>query len=152
MRYQTFSTPDRSVFYTYAPGVGRLHNITLYRESGLDNLLQNTLLIDGVRYCIYGDSAYMLRPWLQISFPRVTTVIADLEYNTAMNGDRTAVEWSYKDLKQLWTSQDFNSPKKKDHFTMELLELSTVRESNDQQFLMVITKFIYATARGIGKY
>lgn len=95
------------VFYMYGPEVGRRHDITLFRKSDLDNLLQNMLHIDSVRYCIYGEAAYMLRPWLQTAFPIVTAEIAELEYNTAMNGDGTAVEWSYKDLKQVWTSQDF---------------------------------------------
>lgn len=61
-------------------------------DSGPDNLLQNMLLIDGVRYCTYGDTAYMPRPWLQTAFSRVTTGIAELEHSTAMSGDQTAIE------------------------------------------------------------
>lgn len=49
----------------------------------------------------------MLWPLLQTAFPGVTTGIAEFEYNTTMNGDRTAVERSYGDLRKVWTLQDF---------------------------------------------
>eukprot|EP00171_Calliarthron_tuberculosum_P007558 IDg7558t1 len=105
--YQTVTTPDGLMFNLYGPEVGRRHDMTLYRESNLDAVLQEALLVDGRQYCIFGDSAYVLKPWLQTAFPRVGSTSAQEAYNTAMSMVREAVEWTYKDLKQIWTSQDF---------------------------------------------
>lgn len=74
--FQTVTTPGGLIFYLYGPLVGRMHNITLYQISGLDDGLGDGLNVDGVRYCVYGDAAYMIRPWLQTSFQRL---IADEE-------------------------------------------------------------------------
>lgn len=105
--YQTITTPDGLMFYMHGPEVGRRHDMTLYRESGIGAVLEQALVIDGKQYCIYGDAAYMLRPWLQTAFPRVLATPQQVVYNTAMSAVREAVEWTYKDVKQMWTSQDF---------------------------------------------
>lgn len=105
--YQTITTPDGLMFFMYGPEVGRRHDMTLYRDSGIGEALENVLLIDGKQYCIYGDAAYLLRPWLQTAYPRINATAAELVYNREMSAVREAVEWTYKDVKQLWTSQDF---------------------------------------------
>lgn len=81
--------------------------MTLYRDSGLGDVLEAVMVINGKQYCIYGDSAYLLRPWLQTAQPRLHATAAELVYNTAMSAVREAIEWTYKDVKQFWTSQDF---------------------------------------------
>ena len=105
--YQTVTTPDGLLFYMYGPEVGRRHDMTLYRESGLDGILQSTFNNGGVQYCLYGDAAYILRPWLQTAFPRLGASAEQLWYNKGMSSVREAVEWTHKDIKQLWTTQDF---------------------------------------------
>jgi len=65
LKFQSVTTPDGWVFHMYGPHEGRRHDIVLYYESGLDDDLRQTLLIDGVQYCLYGDSAYVLRSWMQ---------------------------------------------------------------------------------------
>jgi len=105
--YQTVTTPDGLMFYLYGPEVGRRHDMTLYRQSNLDSALQEGLSIDGKQYCVYGDSAYLLRPWIQTAYSRVGATQAQQAYNKAMSAVREAVEWTYKDLKQIFSSQDF---------------------------------------------
>lgn len=105
--YQNVTTPDGLMFYMYGPEVGRRHDMTLYRESGLGEVLEAVLVINGKQYCLYGDAAYILRPWLQTAFPRTNASADEIMYNKAMSAVREAVEWTYKDIKQLWTSQDF---------------------------------------------
>lgn len=58
----------------------------------MDDLLQQHLYIKGKKYCIYGDAAYMLRPWLQIAFPRTIETTRQAEYNKKMSAAREAVE------------------------------------------------------------
>lgn len=105
--YQTITTPDGLIFHMHGPQVGRRHDITLYRQSGLDDILENSLLIDGQQFYIYGDQAYMIRPWLQVAFSRAWASEQQIQFNTAMSSVRETVEWSYKDLKQMWSSQDY---------------------------------------------
>ena len=105
--YQTVTTPDGLIFSLYGPVVGRRHDLTVLRESGLNEELQNCLNINGDQFYIFGDKAYVLRPWLQVGFDSVNATAEQQIFNTEMSRVREAVEWSYKDLKQMWTRNDF---------------------------------------------
>ena len=105
--YQTVTTPDGLIFSFYGPEVGRRHDLTLLRESGLEERLQGCLNIGGRQYYLYGDAAYMMRPWMQVAFPRIWATVEQEIYNTRMSAVRVSVEWSYKDLKQLWSQNDY---------------------------------------------
>lgn len=105
--YQTMTTPDGLVFALYGPEEGRRHDLTLLRKSGWNERLQEALLIDGEYYYIYGDSAYMLRPWMQRPFQHGLCSAQEAIFNAAMSAVRVTVEHSYKDIKKYWTSQDF---------------------------------------------
>lgn len=105
--YQTLTTPDGLMFALHGPEVGRRHDLTLYRESGWDEILENFLMVEGVYFYIFGDSAYLLRPWMQRPFYRGLATEAQRTFNTKMSAVRVSVEHNYKDLKQYWVSQDF---------------------------------------------
>lgn len=107
LKWQSVSTPDGLIFHLWGPEDGRRHDSTLYNKSGMDAILEDGLLLATIRYCIYADAAYLLRPWLQVAFARVGATADELVYNTGMNAGRTSVEWSYKDTRQSWTSLDF---------------------------------------------
>ena len=49
----------------------------------------------------------MLRSWVQVVHPPMFATSAQKLHNYAMNRVRVAVEWSYKDIKQSFVSQDF---------------------------------------------
>ena len=105
--YQTITTPDGLMFALYGPEVGRRHDLTLYRESNWGEILEEYLLSDGEYYYIYGDSAYLLRPWMIRPFTRGVCSEQEAAFNTMMSEVRVSVEHNYKDVKQLWTSQDY---------------------------------------------
>ena len=107
LMYQTVTTPDGLIFHLYGPEVGRRHDLTLLRESGLQDRLRICLKINDRQFYIYGGAAYMLRPWLQVAYPRVGACVERQTFNTCMSAVRVAVEWNYKDLKQLWSFNDF---------------------------------------------
>ena len=44
---------------------------------------------------------------MQVSFPRIWETLEQEMYNTRMSAVRVSVEWSYKDLKQLWSPNDY---------------------------------------------
>lgn len=104
--YQTITTPDGLIFHMYGPEVGRRHDLTLLRQSNIEPQLQ-TLLTEGRQFYLYGDAAYMLRPWLQVPFERLNATPAQAVYNTRNSAVRVSVEWNYKDLKQMWSRNDF---------------------------------------------
>lgn len=106
--YQTLTTPDGLMFALFGPEVGRRHDLTLYRESGWEQVLQDVLSVDGTQYCIYGDCAYLLRPWMLCPYFRDLATPSQMAFNSSMSAVRIAVEHNYKDLKQNWTSQDFS--------------------------------------------
>lgn len=105
--YQSITTPYGLIFHIYGPDVRGRHETTLYRNSGMDQFLQLHLLVDGVRYAIYGDSAYMLRPWLQTEFPRFGATAEQKLYSKFMISVRESVEWSNNKIKESRTSQYF---------------------------------------------
>lgn len=105
--YQTITTPDGLIFHMHGPEMGRRHDLTLYRQSGMDNVLEQSLHVEGQQYYIYGDPAYILRPWLQVAFSRTFATPEQLLVNKTMSAVRVSVEHSYKDMKQMWSSQDF---------------------------------------------
>ena len=81
--------------------------MTLYREINLDADLQENMIVDRTQYFLYEDAAYTLREYLQVAFPRAVATDGQRVYGALMRAVREAVEWTYRDLKQMWSSQDF---------------------------------------------
>ena len=75
--YQTITTPDGLMFDLYGPEVGRRHDMTLLRESGLDQQIQDNMIIYCKQYCLYGDAVYILRAYIQGS--NATTWATDVQ-------------------------------------------------------------------------
>lgn len=48
LSYLTMTIPDGLILYLYGPEVGRRHNMTVYRESWLDEVLHEKVTINGV--------------------------------------------------------------------------------------------------------
>jgi len=89
--YQTITTPDGLIFHLYGPEEGRRHDPTLYHNSDMGEVLSQGLLINNKQYCIYGDPAYMLKPWLQVGFPSHLCTEEQTFYNKSMSAIREAV-------------------------------------------------------------
>eukprot|EP00171_Calliarthron_tuberculosum_P021462 IDg21462t1 len=84
--YQTITTPDGLIFHMYGPVEGRRPDCYKYCASNLNEWLRDTLLV---------------------AHPNALATPEQREYSTKMNAARTAVEWSYKDVKQSFASNDF---------------------------------------------
>jgi len=106
LKFQNLLTPDGLFFHFFGPVEGRRHDMTLYHESGMDATLADALIVGGEQYYLYGDVAYMMRPWLQTAFEGILSPDQDA-HNNAMKVPRTAVEWGFKDVKQVCSSLDF---------------------------------------------
>jgi len=92
----------------YGPHEGRRNDTVMYYESGQDEDLKQTLLIDGVQHCLYGDSAYVLRAWMPTGHRnRPNQNEAERVFDLSMSRDHEIVEWGYQDIKQYFTTLDF---------------------------------------------
>lgn len=56
---------------------------------------------------MYGDPAYVLRPWIQVGFSRKFETPPKFVICKAMNSVHLSVEHSSKYMKQIWSSQDY---------------------------------------------
>jgi hypothetical protein len=100
--------PLRTVLFNiYKPADGRRHDMNLCNKSRIDKELSAALLVDGKQFCIYGVAAYVLPPFLQVVFPTVNADPETAIYNAKISSVRIALEWTYKDIKQNWTSVDY---------------------------------------------
>jgi nuclease HARBI1 len=81
LMWQVITTPDGMLFHIFGPYEGRRHDMDLYAESGLDNILGENLLIDGVQHYTFGDSGYMLRPYLMTPYEGANLDVNELLFN-----------------------------------------------------------------------
>jgi DDE superfamily endonuclease len=87
---------------------GRRLDSTLYRKSNMNAVFAQSLVVNDRQLCLVADSTYTLHPWLQTMFPGTNNANDDIQaFNKAFSGARVAVEWSYKDIRQTWTSLYF---------------------------------------------
>lgn len=99
-------TPNGLFFRLFGPWEVHRHDMTLSYESSLDVIVPGALMIGSSQYYIYGDAAYMVRPWLQAAFSGVMTD-EQTACNSTMAVPRTAVEWGFEDVNQTCSALDY---------------------------------------------
>ena len=114
---------------------GRRADAYLFYKSQLDDILRDYMNINGDQYYIYGDAAYAMRPWLQIAYARRTATDEQRVFNTSMNKPRTAVEWSYGELKNTFTSQDIHRKLQVKKLPVGLLYIVILNRSRELFYL-----------------
>jgi DDE superfamily endonuclease len=62
LKFQAVSAPGGLILHLFGTMEGRGHDTFRYNASGIDQILQTSLLISGRQYYLYGDVAYTLRP------------------------------------------------------------------------------------------
>jgi nuclease HARBI1 len=100
LKWQAVTTPDGIVFHCFGPFEGRRHDMHLYAQSGIDDVLSQELQIDGVQHYLYGDSGYALRPYLITPFEGAVLTVDESLFNKRMSKVRVSVEWAFKDIKK----------------------------------------------------
>jgi nuclease HARBI1 len=91
----------------FGPVEGRRHDMHLFRQSGIEDDLQRALVVGGRQYYIYGDPAYVLRPYLQVGYHGTDLTIEQKAFNASMSSVRISVEWAFKDVKKYFTHLAF---------------------------------------------
>jgi hypothetical protein len=55
LKFQAISAPDELLLHLFGPVEGRRHDMFLYNESRLDNVLMSSMFIAERKYYLYGD-------------------------------------------------------------------------------------------------
>lgn len=108
LKFQAVVAPDGLILHLSGPIEGRRHDLTMYRESNLQSILENSLNISGNQYYIYGDSAYVLRPYMIVGYKEANPTPEQHQFNLNMSAVRVFVEHAFKDVKQYFSHIDYS--------------------------------------------
>ncbi|PXF46215.1 hypothetical protein BWQ96_04000 [Gracilariopsis chorda] len=103
LKFQALSTPHGLIFHIFGPVEGRRHDMMVYRHSNINEELSTTLCIDGTQYYIYGDPAYVIRPYLIVGYGGALLTEEQKQFNKEISACRIAVEWAFKDIKKYFS-------------------------------------------------
>lgn len=79
------TAPHGFIIFIYSSNVGKIHDITVYRQRCLNQKLQHNSIGSGTQNYVYGNSALAIRPWLQVSFKRTASSPEQVVLNTRMS-------------------------------------------------------------------
>ena len=98
---------DGLVLHAHWPTEGRSHDWTLYMQSEMNKQLEEALLVHAKQYCIYGDSGYTFRVYLEVLF-RGLSLSADMSvFKKTISTVRDFAEWVIMEVRLYWTALDF---------------------------------------------
>ncbi|CAM9772297.1 unnamed protein product [Heterosigma akashiwo] len=106
VKFETISGPDGIMYHVFGGVEGRRHDASVYRESGLRNLL----LRDCRDMHIVGDTAYpvsaaLLKPCKATAARALND--GETEFNRQLSSLRVVVEWSYQLVNSLFAYQNY---------------------------------------------
>ena len=107
LKYQAVNTPDGLIVHVCGPIEGRRHDWTLYVKSELTAILSSVIDIDWKRFCLYGESGYNRRWYMEVPFQGRELSAAQRAFNKAMSSVRIIVEWIFTEVKMQFTVMDF---------------------------------------------
>lgn len=107
LKFQVVLLPDGLAIHTGSMHEGRRHDITLWRRSNLDVQLESILDIDGEQYSIFGDSAYVRKPWLEIPDSGAFLTPYQEHVNASKSKARVTAEWYFMEMKKYWARCDY---------------------------------------------
>lgn len=86
---------------------GLRNHWSLYISIKIEEELPNILQVDERRYCIYGDSRYDRRWFMQVQFRSDVLNSAQSSFNLAVSKVRVTVEWIFKEVKMYFQTVEF---------------------------------------------
>ena len=113
LKYHLLLSPDGIVIHIYGPVEGRHHDDTVYKQSGLEDLLNRHFHSpDGSPLFIYGDPAYSVSGHVMTPYKGAAIPADQRRFNSQMSKVREAVEWSFKEVTQQFPFLDLSRNQK----------------------------------------
>lgn len=66
--YKSITIPDRLLMSMVNPFKRPRTDLTLLCYSGWEDVMTESFILNRRKYCVYGDSTYLLRPWMVCAF------------------------------------------------------------------------------------
>lgn len=136
LTYQTVSTSDGLIMNPHGPVESRRSDGFIFKLSKLGIQMEEKFVTAGKLYCIYGDQAYVLRPWVYTSCSRPTATGTHLVYKILMNAARVSVEHSHGEVKTHFTTMYFKSRVKLSAEPKGMLYVCSVPLLNIETYVM----------------
>jgi hypothetical protein len=122
----------------WGPGLGRDHDAKLLHDSRLLSRLFRLPRPEGfgdtnptaIPFCIYGDPAYPLSPFILRAFDRDELKRAERAFNQAMSGARQSIEWGFGQVSGTWAFLDFGKQLKTLHMQVAKMYLVSIVLTN----------------------
>ena len=95
------------ILHEYGLLEGRCHDWTLYVRSGLDEQLPTLLNVEGKKYCLYGDSGYSRRWFMEVPYQGRNLSAEQRAFNKSMSSSCITVEWIFKEVKMYFSTLDY---------------------------------------------
>ena len=104
LKWETVDLPNGMIAFAWGPVSVRHNDLFTLRHSKLNDLLRDLQLGQAMQYAVYGDSAYQ---HCRLSHVRArhnydNMTLLELAENRVMSSVRETIEWSYKDMGQLF--------------------------------------------------
>ncbi|KIJ30245.1 hypothetical protein M422DRAFT_268296 [Sphaerobolus stellatus SS14] len=101
------------IIHVYGPVDGRRHDETVYKESGLFNLLDKHFWTpEGQPLYVYGNPAYSASAHIMPPFKGPVITPEQQTFNAAMSKIMEPVEWIFKEVTQQFSFLDFSHSQK----------------------------------------
>ncbi|KAF0706797.1 hypothetical protein AaE_013942 [Aphanomyces astaci] len=105
VKFQSLVTPDGIISHAFGPIEGRRYDLTILRQSNLENVLADDDRFGG--FVVYGDPAYGYSNHLASPFGGARLTDAQRVVNKSMSRVRISVEWSFGQVVQYWPIVDY---------------------------------------------
>ena len=87
-------------------------------------------MINGIQFCIYGDSGYNLRLYMEVPYQGSNLSEEQKSLNKAMAASRITVEWIFKEVKQYWSTMDYKRKLRVGEFPVGALYIAAMLLTN----------------------
>jgi hypothetical protein len=113
LKYHILLSPDGLIIHVYGSVDGRRHDETVFKESGLQELLEKHFWTpQGDPLFVFGDSGYTIGPHLITPYKGPALTNEQQNFNAKMSRIREPVEWAFKEVATQFTYLDFSRSQK----------------------------------------
>jgi DDE superfamily endonuclease len=92
-------------------------------------------MINGIQFCIYDDSGYNIRPYMEVHYQGSNLSEEQKSLNKAMSSSRITVDWIFKEVKQYWGTMDYKRKLRVVEFRVGALYIAAMLLTNSRNCL-----------------